>query len=111
MKAGILIGLSIIIGFGMLCGAVSAEGLEFMNVAGSSFAGNGISFMSDSALTGVNPLFYSFSGSGINGDVSSFFNTHSMAPNMDFAFSESSSASGIVNQFSVSYSWTSSWTG
>ena len=111
MKVGIVIGLIIIIGFDMMCGVVSANGLEFMNVAGSAFTGNGISFMSDSGLTGANPGFYSFSGSGINGDVSSFFNSHSMAPSMDFAYSESSSASGIVNQFSISYSWTGSFIG
>ena len=93
MRTELLVGLMVVIGFGLLCSTVSAEGIEFMNVAGSSFAGNGISFMSDSALSGGAGL-YSFSGSGISGDVSSFFNSHSMAPGLDFSFSESSSASG-----------------
>ena len=105
MRTEILAGLIVVIALGLLCGAVSAEGIEFMNVGGSMFAGNGISFMSDSALTGGGPGLYSFTGSGISGDVSSFFDSHSMAPGIDFSYSESSSASGIVNQFVISYSW------
>jgi len=105
MRTEILAGLIAVIGLSVLCGAVSAAGMgEFVDVSGASFVGNGISFMSDAALSSGAGL-YSFSGSGIGGDVSSFFSSHSMAPGLDFSFSESSSASGVVNQFFVSYSW------
>jgi hypothetical protein len=122
-----LLGLAIVIG---LTGTVSAQfsdGLPLasqMQMSGSYIDVSGISFVSDtnglSLFSGGSAplsypsapmLGYTISAQPLGeiptiGDISAYSNSHSMGPGGEFSYNQYTSASGIINNFYFSTSYT-----
>ena len=103
-----------------LCGTVSAESFSsplFPAFSSMSISGGALDISRGSISSAVGASFigtppkvnYGMSLQGIGdlpafGEVSSFSSLHSQTPGSDLSYSSSSSASGMIKSFSVSYS-------